>query len=660
MRNLITPTRRVIVMSLLAALGLVASDAWAQQAPPFEEIKTLASSATPVESAPFNIAVAGEYDVTLTDLGAQLSPAAPVASIQLAVMRGPTVVTTLTVASTRRVALSVGTYVLRVAGVPGAQARSGLFSALVQGVGATTPAGTLTATLSAAGAPVSNAIRLFGDDVTLPAGTYTVELLDLAFPQALAFSSVIVTTGATPVALLNRPGTPGDIPSFTAAAGASYSIYAVGDSGTIGSGLFAIRIRNASNTVVYTQSLPIGRVTLLGETPSLSAGSYTLVTTDPGFPAALGQSGALVTARAQQVVRSSTTGNLPFTVTAAGVHEVFALAVPTSASSSGAFGVEIRSGAAVPFAAVGVATGTAATATPVYSYPVDITASGTHVAALTDLQFPSTFATAAMAVVQGGGVLSRINTAGSLNAALIPGRAFVLVAAQPSTSGLFHASLGSSGNQLWQTTQGVGNTFSSRSFVVATTGDYRFTLNDVGFPAQFAELAAILTRGSERLGQIFGGGSLDLLQATPGTYQISFITRTDATLKAGTYYLAATLKPPNPVITLSSTPASPTVGGAVDLNWTVLNATSCVASGGWTGARTTSGTERIAAVSAATTFTLACTGSGGSTTQSLTVTPAPPSGGGGGGGATDQVLIMLLLLLTGWSVKRRAGVRALA
>jgi hypothetical protein len=287
---------------------------------------------------------------------------------------------------------------------------------------------------------------------------------------------------------------------------------------------------------------------------------------------------------------------------------------------------------------------------------VDIVASGSYAATLTDLQFPAAFSTSAMAVVQGGTVLSRINTTGSLNAALVPGRAFVLVAAKPLTTGLFHASLGASGNTLWQTTQGVGNTFSSRSFAVSATGDFRFTLNDVGFPAPFAELAAIVTRGSERLGQIFGGGSLDLLQATAGTYQISFITRTDATLKSGTYHLSAALKPPNPVITLTSNPASPVTGAGIDLTWSTQDATSCVASGGWTGARATAGSEHIAAISAATTFTLVCTGAGGSTTRTLTVTPTAPGGGGGGGGSTDGSLIALLLLLTGWSIHRRARV----
>jgi fibronectin type III domain protein len=61
------------------------------------------------------------------------------------------------------------------------------------------------------------------------------------------------------------------------------------------------------------------------------------------------------------------------------------------------------------------------------------------------------------------------------------------------------------------------------------------------------------------------------------------------------------------------------------LTWVSTNATACTASGGWTGSLATSGAKSTGPLSASTTYTLSCTGAGGSATQSaaVTVTAAP-------------------------------------
>ena len=56
------------------------------------------------------------------------------------------------------------------------------------------------------------------------------------------------------------------------------------------------------------------------------------------------------------------------------------------------------------------------------------------------------------------------------------------------------------------------------------------------------------------------------------------------------------------------------------ISWSSSNATSCTASGGWTGAVSTSGTYNTGALSASQTYNLACTGQGGTVTQSAAVT----------------------------------------
>ncbi len=88
------------------------------------------------------------------------------------------------------------------------------------------------------------------------------------------------------------------------------------------------------------------------------------------------------------------------------------------------------------------------------------------------------------------------------------------------------------------------------------------------------------------------------------------------------------LTPPEPVVTLVAAPTSVTPGAGTattTLTWTSTNATSCTASGGaWTGSKVLNGTE-IITPSATTTYTLNCSGPGGSDAASTTVTfvPAP-------------------------------------
>ena len=78
-----------------------------------------------------------------------------------------------------------------------------------------------------------------------------------------------------------------------------------------------------------------------------------------------------------------------------------------------------------------------------------------------------------------------------------------------------------------------------------------------------------------------------------------------------------------PTITLSATPTSVPTGAQTTLTWSTTNATSCTASGEWTGARATAGSESSSALSNATSqFTLTCSGSGGQASRTATVSVA--------------------------------------
>jgi len=83
---------------------------------------------------------------------------------------------------------------------------------------------------------------------------------------------------------------------------------------------------------------------------------------------------------------------------------------------------------------------------------------------------------------------------------------------------------------------------------------------------------------------------------------------------------------PAPVLTFSLSDAVVSPEGAVTLNWSAVNARSCRASRNWSGEKTAQGSETLGALTRGTkTYTLSCTGAGGTTaiTRTLAVAAAP-------------------------------------
>ena len=93
----------------------------------------------------------------------------------------------------------------------------------------------------------------------------------------------------------------------------------------------------------------------------------------------------------------------------------------------------------------------------------------------------------------------------------------------------------------------------------------------------------------------------------------------------GSYFsnLQAWLYPPKPNVTFSATPTIIATGAQSTLTWTSKNATSCTASGGWSGNKNTSGTQPTGALSTNQTYQLSCTGAAGITSSSVTVAIKP-------------------------------------
>lgn len=84
--------------------------------------------------------------------------------------------------------------------------------------------------------------------------------------------------------------------------------------------------------------------------------------------------------------------------------------------------------------------------------------------------------------------------------------------------------------------------------------------------------------------------------------------------------VAADPPAPQPTVSIALAPASVPVGQPSTLTWSTTNATACVASGAWTGSRSTSGSIAVTQTVAGTyTYSLVCTGAGGSASGAATL-----------------------------------------
>jgi hypothetical protein len=81
---------------------------------------------------------------------------------------------------------------------------------------------------------------------------------------------------------------------------------------------------------------------------------------------------------------------------------------------------------------------------------------------------------------------------------------------------------------------------------------------------------------------------------------------------------------PVPTVTLEATPQTAILGQSVALTWTATNVAGCTVSGGWSGARDLSGSELIVKPAQTQTYSIACTGLGGTARAALPVDVFPP------------------------------------
>ena len=169
---------------------------------------------------------------------------------------------------------------------------------------------------------------------------------------------------------------------------------------------------------------------------------------------------------------------------------------------------------------------------------------------------------------------------------------------------------GWSGNQSLSGSTTINNLTSSTSYTLECTGsggsDYKqVSVSILSKPSSVLNSKSTSTTGSS-------GTSNNNGQSSNG-----------GTNNGGTN----TPTPAAPVVNLSSNLSTIFSGGSITLTWTSSNATSCMAGGGWSGNQSLSGSTTINNLTSSTSYTLECTGSGGSSNGSVSiiVNPAPPT-----------------------------------
>jgi hypothetical protein len=653
-----------LVMSCCALLGVAhATD----PLPAETRIVAATGAPTPTQLA-FTItpsaSPAPDLVVTLTDLqipGALTS--AGIVVTQAGAIAGSAQLASPATSATFPLPAASGDYVLYVFGLPNANYSVGTFSACVAPksspsncIQSASLAGNITAQGVAKDPTVSTSSTTLA---VATAGSYTFTFGDLQFPVALnSPPNLALFQGSVPII---PPGqsTPAIASGtvLTLSAG-TYQLLAIAQADpTAQSGLYDIMIAGPAGAApLLNVSVPVGLMNSPEPFNNPSAQPVTLTVTDYAFPGALSSASALLTAGATVVGNANASGGAVTLQAPAGALTLWTYG--SAGSTPGTFSVDVSGSTDLYTTAQGVSPAGSSYA---YAYvtPTPLTA-GAYQATAADLQFPSQLTGLSFAVAQNGVILQKSATAATVNFTAAAGNAVLLVGAQTPASGsasgigLFDVNIqstGASAQLVYDKTQSVSSSgvlLDAQTLNLGVNASFDATLTDLAFPAAFDNLAFVVSRGSQVLGKIYGGGKFSFA-GSPGNYQLTFVATPAADQQFGVYGVAIVYSPP--AVTLTSNVTTAATGTPITLNWTVTNATSCTASGGtFTGSEPTSSGTTSVVLAATTTYELSCTGTGGTTSQSVSVTAtaaAPKSGGGGG-----SIDPLWLLVCTGALVAR--------
>jgi hypothetical protein len=601
--------------------------------------------ASPSEHA-FTASAAEALTVTLTDFQ---TPAA-FGSLQIAVTLGDALVGKGIVdgshTATVAVPAAAGNYVLHVIGAPDTTQGIGSFGVCVTRNADATPRSCVPAYSFSGNLQTPTTASLTGTSTLTTnftptnSGLYTVTLTDDAFPVALQTVSALIFNGSAQVGGIFAAGAPGTQVNLTAGTAYTLLVAAVADAG-VQAGLYGMRITDSSGTPVFDRTLPVGK---LGASTQVTAAAqpFTVTLTDLKYPAAFTSVGTAITTGGLPALAELTApGTVNNVISPTGAADVWTYA--NAASSPGVYSLIIANAASTLLSNTQVINpgGTAATG---FAFIANLPAAGSYNLSVADFQFPSSLQSLSATIAQNGVVLVQDSSGNFMAAA---GLAVVLVNAQPpqSGNGIFAVTVKTTASTpqiVLDQTQAVDGVFDTRTLTVGTNGGYAVTLTDLGFPANFQNLALVVSQGNQVLGKIYGGGTFSI-NTTPGHYVLTFVA-TPGSQDYGLYSVKVASSAPT--VTLTAGASSVAAGQAVQLTWTSQNAASCSATGptGWSGTEALSGTAAVT-IAATATLSLACTGPGGTTTQSVSVTATAATKSGGG--AMDAVWLALLAGLAG-------------
>lgn len=619
---------------------------------------------------PVTIPADGSYRLTLTDFGSASGPAR-LARLDVGLASGSTLVTAASVTA----AISSGTVVktfsatagerrVIIIGQPNPPALVGS-----AGVRIDDPVGgavlldtvqTFTTAGPATGPPYEHEIAVNA------AGTYTLRITDFALPRplnALQTTAIRRSDGA----LLNLAGN-GEL-VLTAGGPDVFEVFVYAELPTGATqGLLGVSLsESASGATQFSALHEIGEWPFKYPFDVGRATTLSLSLSDLGFPLPLATLGVALVHDGQLAAPELVAPGTSVTpAPVAGAFTAYASATAAAGANAGSFGLTVTddAGARLVETVQNVVPPGPVTDVGAIDKSFDIGTAGDYTLTLTDFGasgFFSAFMSIELALTRDNQIVQTLSAPGQFVFAATPGHYSLAILADPAGpngQGLLGVTVtGGPGNAtVYEDTAAVGIGFLSATFDVSTPQTVDVTLTDLAFPATFDAINVAVTRGATRAGEITGEGKFSFA-ATTGKYFVNLLATPDAQLGYSTLGLNVQATPLAPVVTLGASATSVVTGGSAMLTWSSTNAKTCVASGGWTGGRATSGTASVGPLNANTTFTLTCTGDGGSDDASVDITIAAAQRSGGGGAVDGALLLLVAILALVARVRRRRLLR---
>jgi hypothetical protein len=384
------------------------------------------STGKSVSRIALDLAAAGTYQLTLTDL----SFAPTVTTLQALVLQetsgGPVVVPVTAGAFN---APAAGAYELLVEATTSGGELAGLYSVQVAGPGATVvhrsvrPGGRMTESL----------------DISLAAaGQHTLSIADANFPAALTFVAAAVAQNGTVLAQRSGDGSA----TFTAAQGNAQLFALATPSVAEGIGAFGLSVSQGAQ-VAYADVRAVDAsadpatpaIYFANSTGALAAGNYTLALTDFAFPMTLSSLQAAVTQNAGVVQKLTAAGATNVALQAAPV-KILIAAKPPAGGGNGLFNARLT-----PSPGTNAILETTQGVGGLFrTHPVQIDSAGQYDLALADLEFPARLRSASLAVTNGGTLAAQIFGKGTIQKQQLAAGTYVLsFIGQPASDADFGA-----------------------------------------------------------------------------------------------------------------------------------------------------------------------------------------------------------------------------